>query len=389
MNREPVMRRIRADQRASSPFRDPGQRTFLIFGGLLLAFLTSLPFWADQWTIGAERMATLASLFFLVAAGGQAFGLKARSFLVSFLVVAFLYVATAWTWFVFDLEDFFILAVIVSFLIFIMAGFYITLLLEDGVAWVQDRVSPEEPQGSAVMLLTSAVMMGVLPALGAYVIWLKWLWIASVVGVAILGSWWLVHIKKNLHPDPVMHDLDLLIAGILAAVGLAEVVTRFREQAALPGILAYGALLLTWFYLSYMTVRRTQVLIKHRDPGPWISILFAAAFSVVAHALRRFRFDAAYAADSLLGQRIVYLEAGIWIGITYFALRSSWTALKHIRDNTNMSPKSRRFARAAARVTEEILEVEQKMDKGTSRFFHGVDEAIGRRKTKEKRKRMR
>lgn len=390
MSREPVMRRIRVDRRATSPLRDPVQRNILLAGLVLLIILGSFPFLKVDWSVGAERVATIASLFFLLAAGGQAFGLGARSFLVSAVGVSLLYIFTAWTWFFFEFEDFFLIAVLVSFLVFVMAGFYLVLLLEDGVAWMQDRVSPDRPRGSLVVFLIAAGLMGVLPTIGAYGIWLKWVWVTSVIGVVILGSWWIVHIKRRLHPDPVMRDLDLLVLGSIAAVGLAELISRIREEThLLPGIVAYVSLLATWIYLSYVTVRRTQALLKHNDPGPWLSILFAAAFSIIAHAERRFRFDADYAADSLLGQRVLYLLIGIWLGVGFFATRASWTALKHVRDTKGLSPKGRKMARAAARVTEEILETEDRIDEAAGSLFRKIDDVFGRRKTKEKRKRLR
>ncbi|MGB1697332.1 MAG: hypothetical protein ACPHK8_02920 [Thermoplasmatota archaeon] len=394
MRREPVMRRIRADRRATSPLRDPLQRSILMAGLALLIALASLPFTQVQWSLPAERIATIASLFFLVAAGGQVFGLKGRSFIIAFFVVGALYGLTSLGQFVFEFEDFFVIAVLVSFLIFVMAGFYLTLLLEDGIAWVQDRVSPEEPQGSLVVFLLATILMGTLPALGAFWIWFKWLWVTSLIGVVILGAWWAVHVKRNLHPDPVMRDLDLLVAGTLAAVGLAEVVSRIREESHfVPSVLAYVALLGTWLYLSYVTVRRTQALLKHNDPGPWLSILFAAAFSIIAHAERRFRIDVDYATDSLLGLRVAYLLAGIWIGIAFFAIRASWTTLQHVRDTAKLGTKGRKLARAAARVTEELLEAEQRIDDAAESFFtgldRGMDKVIGRRKTKEKRRKMR
>jgi hypothetical protein len=390
MNREPVMRRIRADRRATSPLRDPAQRNFLMAGLLLLIVLGSFPFLKVDWSVGAERIATIASLFFLLAAGGQAFGLGARSFLVAAVGVSMLYILTAWTWFFFEFDDFFIIAVLVSFLVFVMAGFYLILLLEDGVAWLQDRVSPDQPRGSRVVFLLAVTLVGVLPTIGVYWIWFKLIWVTSVIGVVILGSWWIVHVKRRLHPDPVMRDLDLLVLGSISAVGLAELISRIREEThLLPGIVAYVSLLATWLYLSYVTVRRTQALLKHNDPGPWLSILFAAAFSIVAHAERRFRFDVDYAADSLLGQRVIYLLTGIWLGVGFFATRASWTALQHVRDTKALSVKGRKVARAAARLTEELLETEEFLDATAGSLFRKMDAGIGRRKTKEKRKKLR
>src|SRR5207244_4422543 len=92
-----------------------------------------LPFTAPRLAPLSQRAATLASLVFLVATPGLVMGMGRRAFLVATVLVLALYGLTAWGGIAFHLEDLFVVAVLMGFAVFSLAGFNLVFVLEEMV----------------------------------------------------------------------------------------------------------------------------------------------------------------------------------------------------------------------------------------------------------------
>src|SRR5205823_6199928 len=138
----PFLRRLRQAGHDPRPFRRHRIRGWVVLGLLAAIVLAVAPLhWAGLYPV-TERLATLLALLFLLATAGLAMGMHERAFAVSGTLVLGLYGLTAWTRFAFRLEDFFVVALLVSFGIFALAGFNLVFVLEEMVFDLHRQLGP-------------------------------------------------------------------------------------------------------------------------------------------------------------------------------------------------------------------------------------------------------
>lgn len=345
---------------------------------VVLVLTTVLPIvWPATWPL-VERLGPLLSLFFLVAAGALWLIPRERAFLVSAVIVAFLYAITAWTPLAFDLDDVGIVALLSSFGVIALAGFNLVFILEEVVFDAHRNLSLRSPTWRLAPLVVV-----LLTAVGLPLIWgpgnVPWsgVWFASLAGLVVLGSWWLFRAFNPVREGPVLEELHLFVAGILLIGAVTDGLGSLQGQTGLlPSLLAYLVLVGTWIYVSYTTLQRTHFLLRGSDVGPWLCILLSASFALLNHAFLHFRLEGGAGVAVLLGQRIGYLAAGLWVGVGFYVLRSSWRVLRYLRDDRRFTPRGRLAAGRLARLMESLLETEHRLEDAAERVYHRVNRAL-------------
>ena len=370
---EPSLERLRRSGAQEKGFHAPRVQTWFSLGVASIAILALLPFVTPQWSVQTERLATLGSLVFLVAALGLWLGLGPRAFLVSATLVSLVYLSSAWTAFAFPLQDFFVVGVLVSFAIFTLAGFNLVFVLEEVVYDVHVRLHVRHRLWEAVptmAVLALAVGLPVWDANGGPS--LPGLWIASLAATALLTGWWFLAVTNGLRGRTVVRELHLFTVGILLASGLADLVPLLGDVPALvPSLAAYLVLIGTWVYVTYTTLQRTHFLLKGDDAAPWVAILLGASLAIVAHAQVLFASAGTEAVRELADARLGYLNIGLWLGIAFYVVRSTVRILAYLRDTRGLGARSRHVAGRAARVAGTI--------EGSERYLTGAAEAVLRR----------
>lgn len=373
----PTMERRRRAGRDPAAFRRQGTRNWAWGGIAALAATAFLPLLLPGTAVLTDRLVPALSLVFLLAAGGFWLGMGGRALPVAFAMVAAVYALTAWTRFAFEMDDFFVLAVMTSFLVFALAGFNLVFVLEE-VVYDTHRLLHLRSRAWLALPTATVVAMAVgLPFLST----LGWprlpaLWVTSLVATGVLGGWWLVRAFNVLPETRILRELHLLTFGTLAASLLADLVGLLDEtEGLLPSLLAYVALLATWFYVSYTTLQRTHFLMPGANARPWLAILLSASFAILAHAQTRFRVGGGQAVLDLMDQRIAYLLMGIWLGIGFYVVQGVWRLLRTLRD-APLGGRSRIVAGRLARVAEEALGTERRLETAAYRLYRGVDAAL-------------
>ncbi len=357
--------------------RSPLRGWVLVTLGVLL-LTTVLPIlWPSTWPLVA-RIGPLLSLFFLVAAGALWLGPPRRAFVVSFAIVVFLYAATAWTPLAFDMDDFAVITLLSSFGVIAIAGFNLVFVLEEMVFDTHRLLEFRHRAWQFVPLILVFAL-----AIGQPLVWpvdalpAPSVWYASLIGSTVLGGWWLVRAFNSIREGPVLRELHLFTVGILALGGTNDLVGALRDQTGLlPSLFAYFLLVGTWIYVSYTTLQRTHFLLRSNNPGPWLCILLSASFALLNHAFIHFRIEGQAGVAVLADQRIGYLVAGMWVGIGFYGLRSSWRVLQHIRDDRRLSPSGRLAAGRLARIVESLLETEHRLEDAAGKVYRGVERAL-------------
>ncbi len=377
-SKPPLLRALRQSGQEPAPFRRPGVRNWVLVTLAVLVLTTVLPIVWPATRPFFERTGPLLSLFFLVAAGGLWLGLGRRAFAASGAIVALFYVLTAWTPLAFDVDDFALVALLSSFGVFALAGFNLVFLLEEIVFDTHRLLDLRHPHWRYVPLAVVCAL-----AVGQPLLWpprdlpAPAVWYASLVGVAILGGWWIVRAFNPLREGTLLRELHLFTVGVLAIGAVTDAVGLLHEQRGiLPSLLAYLLLVGTWIYVSYTTLQRTHFLLQSHDPGPWLCILLSASFALLNHAFLHFRLEGTAGVNVLLDQRVAYLIFGLWVGVGFYVVRNGWRVLRHLRDDRRLSPGGRIAAGRLARLMEDILVTERRLEDAAGRVYRSVDRAL-------------
>lgn len=374
-----LLRRARDSGRDPAPFtRGPRVKIWLTAGVLALMALTVVPFVRPGLSPMTERLATLLALLFLLASVGLWFGMRGRAFLVAFVLVALLYGLTAWTSLAFNVEDFFTIALLVSFGVFALAGFNLVFVLEEMVYDAHRTLHLRHPAWALMPTLVVGALALLIP------VWrsaggprLSALWVASIANLVVLGSWWFIRLVNRLDERTVLREIHLFVVGITAAAGLADGVRYLHKATGLvPSVVAYVVLLGTWVYVTYTTLQRAHFLMSGKDTLPWLAVLLAASFAILAHAQVLFEVEGVRAVDELVDLRVSYLIAGIWIGIAFYAARSLWRAARLARQRLILRGRAGEMADKAARVAESLLWTERAVEEAAFQVFRRMDEVL-------------
>lgn len=379
----PFLARLRRAGANPAAFRHRSLLVWSVLGIAGLALLVVLPLlytWAAPFT---ERLATLCALTFLFAAPGLWLGLGGRSFLISGTFVLILYGVTGWTGAVLSPgNDLLVAGVLLGLAVFGLAGFNLVFVLEE-IVYDAHRFLPDMLRTRAWVATPTVAVV----ALAAGLPWwwgnggprLEALWIASLSCVALLGAWWLFTLFNRLVVGPaILRELHLFVVSILLAALLGDALPYLvGAEALVPGLLAYVALLGTWVYVSYTTLQRTHFLLRGRNAAPWVAILLAATYAIVAQAqVLAAKSNATAAVQQLFRQRMEYMIGGIALGILFYVGRSVWRGLRLIGRSSALSPRGRAVADQAARVAEGMLVTERRVGEATLGFYRAMDHVL-------------
>ncbi len=374
----PVLRRLKLAGRNPAPFRGKRTRGWFAAGVTALTVLALLPFAAPELSSVTERLATLLSLIFLMASVGLWLNMGSRSFVVASTFVVVLYALTFWTHLALQVQDFFVIALVVSFAIFILAGFNLVFVLEEIVydthvllhlRWRGWLAAP------SIYVLALTIGLPMWARRGGPE--LPVLWSAAAVCTLLLASWWFLRLFNRLDDRRILPELHLFVVGALAAAALADGITYLQAlRGILPSLVAYLALIGTWVYASYTTLQRTHFLLRGDNAYPWVAILLGASFAILAHAQVLFQAGGSGAVADLVHLRMDYLIAGVWLGIAFYVLRGLWRILRFLRSQAGLGARSRRVAGQAAQVAEGLLGTERLVEEGVTAFFRSLDQLL-------------
>ena len=379
---EPFLRRLRKAGRAPAVFASGRARTWFFAGLAALAILALAPLVRPDLSSVTERIATLLSLVFLMAAVGLWLGMRGRAFVVASAFVLGLYLLTFWTRLAYDLQDFFVLAVLVSFAVFALAGFNLVFVLEEVVYDAHVRI---HVKGRLLQLGPTALCMGLALALPAWKLYgdgpdMPALWTAAVAGALLLLFWWTVAWANRIRSALVLQELHLFVLGALAATLLADGFRALDAAAALhalvPSLIAYLVLIGTWVYASYTTLQRTHFLLKGENWRPWVSILLGASFAILAHAQVLVARTGAQAVADLTDLRVTWLVAGVWLGIAFYGARGLSRVFRFVEEAGGLDPRSRRIAHGAERVAGGLAGTERVIEGAAAAVFRSLDTVL-------------
>jgi hypothetical protein len=379
---EPFLRRLRKAGHDPEPFRARA-RTWLALGVVALAILALVPVLAPAWSTLTQRLATLLSLVFLMAAVGLWLGMRARAFAVAATFVLGLYALTSWTpLLAVPFQDFFVVAVLVSFAIFALAGFNLVFVLEEVVYDAHARVHVAGRGWQALPTALCVLLAVALPLWRAYAGGpsLPALWLAAVVGGLLLLAWWAIAWASDLHETIVLRELHLFVLGALAATALADGVRAAGRLHSLPSLVpslfAYLVLIGTWVYVSYTTLQRTHFLLRGDNWRPWVAILLGASFAILAHSQVLVEREGASAVADLVDLRISYLIAGVWLGIAFYAGRGFTRVVRYAQATGALGGRSARIASGAGKVAGGLLVPGRVLEGAATAVFKGLDAAL-------------
>ncbi|MFO1532273.1 MAG: hypothetical protein ABR562_01020 [Thermoplasmatota archaeon] len=378
----PFLARLRRAGSNPAAFRHRSIFLWALLGMAALAVLVILPFLDRRAAPFTERLATLGALVFLFSAPALWLGLGKRAFLISTTVVLGLYGITGWTGAVFHRGDLFVVAVLLGFAVFGLAGFNLVFVLEE-IVYDAHRFLPKRLKTRAWVALPSLAAL----ALATGIPWwrghggpqLEALWVASLSCTALMFAWWTFSLFNRLELAPaIVRELHLFVAGILLAAGLGDALPYLvSSEALVPGLVAYLALLGTWVYVSYTTLQRTHFLLRGRNAAPWVAILLAATYAIVAHAQSLSEVSGNTAAvQDLFAQRMQYMIVGMALGILFYVGRSVWRGLRLLGRSSALTPRGRAVADQAARVAEGMLVTERRVGEATLHLYRALDDAL-------------
>lgn len=379
---EPFLRRLRRAGRNPAAFRSGRARSWFYAGIAALAFLAVIPIVAPAWSTVTERIATLLSLVFLMAAVGLWLGMRGRAFVVATAFVLLLYALTFWTRLAFDLQDFFVLAVLVSFGVFALAGFNLVFVLEEVVYDAHRKVHLKSRLWElAPTALCVSITLG-LPAWNLYGGGpsLPALWTAAVAGSLLLLFWWTVAWANRIQSPMVLQELHLFVVGALAATALADgfhALSRATNLPSLvPSLIAYFVLVGTWVYASYTTLQRTHFLLKGENWRPWVSILLGASFAMLAHSQVLVAQAGVKAVADLVDLRITWLVAGVWLGIAFYGARGLSRVFRFVEEASGIDRRSQAIVHGAERVVGGLAGTEKVLEDAAAAVFHRMDTVL-------------
>jgi hypothetical protein len=373
----PFLARLRKSGLDPSAFRHRHVAPWVVVGIVVLGLAILMPFTAPGLAPLSQRVATLASLVFLLATPGLVMGMGRRAVWIALLLVGLLYGLTAWGGVALHLEDLFVVAVIMSFAIFALAGFNLVFVLEE---MVYDTHRLLHLRSRAWLAVPTALALALALAIPG---WerrggphLPALWAASLAASGALVGWWAVRAVSPMPNDrAILRELHLFVVGTLAATGLADAIHYLQEATGLvPSLVAYLSLLGTWVYVSYTTLQRTHFLLRGRNVLPWVAILLSASFAIVAHAQGLYAAQGTPAVESLVGQRVTYMVVGVWVGIAFYAARAAWRLLDKFAAGRKGAVKA--VAREGAKVVGGVLATERLVETTTYQIYRGLDKVL-------------
>lgn len=389
----PVIRRLRGRPDGKRPFQQPHVLPWVLAGLVSLGVLVAVGFILPDQSEAVIIASTALALFFLTFALGLVSNLGRRAAVVAVVVTGLLYAVTAWTPLV-GVKPILVLALLVAFVVFGLAGFNFLFLVEEVLFDIHRHLHIRGTFWNAVPTL---ILLGVVPL----VYWLLPLvgleWPTLKVGmplvVVLLVIAWGVRWRVGPHALSLVHEAHFLSIGIIVGAGLADIVTLLHDvEGIIPSIVAYLTIIVTWVFVSYTTLQRAQYFMRAEDVLPWMALLFASAFAVLAHVHFLYGSAGAPGLASVQDVRVNYLVFGVWLGLLFFVVRGVWRFFRFVRDEKRLGPRARSTAGRFARVMEEAMESSSRLERIGGRVLYGLDRVIPggeRRERSEKRKRRR
>jgi hypothetical protein len=379
---EPFLRRLRRAGRAPAAFASARARTWFYAGLAALLVLALAPLLHPGLSTVTERVATLLSLVFLMAAIGLWLGMRGRAFVVAGAFVLGLYALTFWTRLAYDLQDFFVLAVVVSFAVFALAGFNLVFVLEEVVYDAHVRIHVKSRLWQLGPTLLCMALALALPLWSVYAQGpsMPALWTAAVAGALLLLFWWTVAWANGIRSAAVLQELHLFVLGALAATLLADGFRALEAATALhtlvPSLIAYLVLIGTWVYASYTTLQRTHFLLKGENWRPWVSILLGASFAILAHAQVLVARTGVQAVADLTDLRVTWLVAGVWLGIAFYGARGLRRVFHFVEATGGLDRRSRSIAHGAERMAGGLAGTERVIEEAAVAVFRSLDTVL-------------
>ncbi|MHB8633638.1 MAG: hypothetical protein ACYDBQ_06700 [Thermoplasmatota archaeon] len=373
----PFLRALDASGRDRQAFRRGHLGWWALLGVLWLAVLALLPIDMPvlaPWTL---RVDNLSALLFLAAAVGLWLGMGGRAFVVAAVVAAALYglaasVALGFT--IYDVES---VALLVSFLVFALAGFNLVFVVEEVVHDLHQALQPRGPVVDAGLVVLAAGLTLFLPWFSrSGPMLFGVLWATSVGALVVLAGFWALRSTGRARGGPtLLRQLHVFVVGALAAALMVDLISALKGVNSLvPSLVAYGSLIGTWVYVSYTTLQRTHFLLPGNDPRPWLALLGGASFAILGHAQALYETEGSAAVGSLFVERASFLAWGAWLGLALYLLRGAWQGLLWARGP--VAGTGATLATGAAGVAAGLLATEDKVERAAYTLFRRLDQVI-------------
>jgi hypothetical protein len=354
----PIGHRLAEPRKRKRAFQQANVLPWVFTAVIALSTLIILGFVRSDSSEVIILASTAASLFFLVFAFGLIGGLGKRAAPFALFVTGLLYALTEWTpWFV-NTRSALVLAVLVAFILFGLAGFNFLFLVEELLFDIHKALQLKGTLWNAiptlVILGVTPLVYWILPSIG-----IPWptLSIGMPVIYLLLIISWIVRWRAGPRGIKIVHEGHFLAIGIIVGAGLADVVRLLQQvEGIVPSILVYLSIIVTWVFISYTTLQRAQYFIRGTDVLPWLSILYAAAFAVLAHVHFLYGAAGGIGLAAVNDVRINYLTFGVWLGLAFFTFRGAWRFLRFVRDERGLGPRTRRTAGQFARIMEFLMQ---------------------------------
>jgi hypothetical protein len=372
----PFLARVRRFGHSPTAFRHRGIFPWAAAGIAFLSLLILLPYIEPRATPFTQRLATLSALVFLFAAPALWMGLGRRAFAIATPIVLGIYGVTGWTGAFFGGDDLLVVAVILGFAIFGLSGFNLVFVLEEMV-YDAHRLLPKRFKTKAWLAVPTLALVALtfgLPRFGLEDS-LRATWVASIACFALMVGWWIFSAFNDLDIGPtILRELHLFVASLLLIAALADSIpVLVAAEALIPGLIAYLALIGTWVYVSYTTLQRTHFLLRGRNAAPWIAILLAATYAIVAQAQAlSAAANETQIVQELFQVRMEYMVAGVALGIGFYVGRSVWRGLRLI----SRSKDFERLPAEAAAVAQGMLGPERGVGHATFGLYRALDGAL-------------
>ncbi len=384
----PIGHRLANPEERTRAFQQPQVLPWVITAVVALSTMVAMGFVRHESSAIIVVASTTAALFFLIFAFGLLANLGRRAAFVALGITGLLYALTEWTpWFV-NVRSALVLAVLVAFVLFGIAGFNFLFMVEEvlfdihsalhvrGTLW---NVLP-----TVVILATIPLVYWILPSVG-----IPWptMSIAEPVIVLLLAIAWLVRWRAGPSGIKIVHEAHFLAVGIIVGAGLADIVRLLHEaEGIVPSILVYLSIIVTWIFISYTTLQRAQYFIRGTDVLPWMSLLFAAAFAVLAHVHFLYGAAGGIGLEAVNDVRINYLVFGVWLGLAFFVIRGAYRFFRFIRDQRGLDAGARRTAGQFARVMEFLMQSPERVEQEGKRAVKAMDRALDGRSSRNRKK---
>ncbi len=372
-----VLRRLKDSGRGVGKFHSAGGLPWILAGGLALAILIIVPLFFPKTEPWAERIATALALFWFILGVSSVLGLRARAPWIAAAVTVLIYAATAWLPAI-GVRDLFVLTLLVGFGLFVLAGFNLLFVLEEVVYDIHRLLRVRGQTWLVLPLLLGIVLVPSVFLAEAALGWeLNALKVMVPFGVFMVLIGWLIRWRIRPRGESQLREIHLLVVGAIAGAGLADAVALLKEAGGLvPSIVAYLTFIFTWLYVTYTALQRAQYFIPGQDILPWIAVLLSSSFAIVAHVHSLYDVAGQAGLQYQVDLRVGYLVFGVWLGLTFFVLRGLWRTFQFIRDERTMGRRVRRTAGTLARVTEELIRTEDRIEGVAYRALARLDRIL-------------